>query len=294
MGKLIDSFMSAIEKSNAPAVARATRILKKVFKEDVDGDVTSADKIADVRARLPMKKKIKKAKIGYMGDGPTHDGGCKRSPVEEPVSEDASTGATNAADFSNDFGTDTPRLPTELGSLDGNKSMGMWGGTDVITMTMFNAFIKADRKPKPMHKALNHDFEKRAGASDSGDSTIKDPVKISPWDSYVPSQEFITKSQTVDKVKVRAGIAREQMRRDRAKELTALVKKAFIDSLDNKLNPDVHKSKVAKVLAQYADIGKVGKDEKKDHEETDPTKPTVDKEMKGDNYKDVKPNRGSK
>jgi len=291
MTKLIDSFMAEIERMNDPAVKKAKKILNKVFKEDADGDVTSASNIADVRERIPMKKKVKKTKIGHGGDGPTHDGGCKRYPVHE----DATAGSTNAADFSNDFGTDTPRLPTVTGSLDGNKSMGMWGGTSVITMSMFNAFLDTGKKKKvsdekPIHYALNTDYEDKAEHSGHGDSTTLEPVKRSPFDAYVPSQKFVFSADKIDKIERRAGVERELKRRQEAKKLTAIAKQAYLDSIDTikPIDPVKSKDKVDSALKKYSDTGKVGKDEKKPHTETDPRKGKAEKELQGPNSRDVK------
>jgi len=96
---------------------------------------------------------------------------------------EATPGSTNTTSFSNDFGTDSPRLPSELGDLSGKKSLGMGSGfinfnlelTDVVTGKKFNLL-----------RVLNTD-----GQQHHGDSTMTPPVIKSPYNEYTHDGRFV-------------------------------------------------------------------------------------------------------
>jgi hypothetical protein len=230
---------------------------------------TAAGDIADVRSRLGEPKKKKKMK-GH-GNNPLYvDRGSLFRSFVTGVKETASPATTNVVDFSNDFGTDTPRLPSEFGSLDGRKSLGMFGGTDVISLELFNAFIEGAQR-RDFYKSLNQHGLDEEGLTPPADSTTHDPIAVSPWDAYVPSQEFILKQEQekLDKEETRAASSRERERRENGRELTDSMQKAYVGSIQRAAHaddPDAigHAQGAKKHHDDYGDTDRtVGKDEKK-------------------------------
>jgi len=244
------------------------------MKETATAGATSAGNIADVRTTIgkprPVRDKKKKKMKGH-GNNPLYvDRGPLFPSFARRVNETASDGSTNSADFSNDFGTDTPRLPSEFGSLDGKKSVGMYGGTDDISLELFNVFITGDSR-SPLYTALNQDGLDRKGISQDGDSTVHDPVSISPWDAYIQAQRFIfqDEQEKLNKRDTRASIIRERDRRESARKLTDSMQKAYINSIRRNLHQDDPKAIGLGKGAEehqddYGDTDQtVGKDEKK-------------------------------
>jgi len=215
------------------------------MKEDATAGATSAGSIADVRTTIGTPKPVRKKKKKMRGHGnnPLYvDRGSLFAEFARRIAgiaEDATAGATSTVTFSNDFGTDTPRLPSEFGSLDGKKSVGMYGGTDDISLDLFNAFVSGDNR-HPLYTALNQDGLGREGISHDGDSTVHDPVSISPWDAYIQAQRFIfqDEEEKLDKRDTRASIIRERDRRESARRLTDAMQKAYIDSVRKNLHQD--------------------------------------------------------
>jgi len=115
----------------------------------------------------------------------------------------------------------------------------MYGGTDDVSPSLFNVFISG-AKPKNLYSALNQDGLDKKGISHDGDSTVQDPVAISPWDAFVQTQNFIfTKEQKkIDKRETRASIIRERTRRKNARDLTDAMQKAYIDSVTKAKHQD--------------------------------------------------------
>ncbi len=231
---------------------------------------TTAGDIADVRSRLGEPKKKKKKMKGH-GNNPLYgDRGALFRRFVTGVKETATAGTTNVVDFSNDFGTDTPRLPSEFGSLDGRKSLGMFGGTDRISLELFNAFVEGAMR-KELYNSLNQHGLDDKGISHDGDGTVHDPVAVSPWDAYVPSQEFIMKQEQekLDKEETRASSSRERERRESGRALTDSMQKAYVDSVRGKHHKDDpsavgHGHGAKRHHDDYGDTDQtVGKDEKK-------------------------------
>ncbi len=247
--------------------------LRRSVKEDATAGATSAGNIADVRTTIgkPRPVRDKKLKKKKMKNPLYHDPGPLFPDLVRRISENATPGGTSTTAFSNDFGTDTPRLPSEFGSLDGQKSLGMYGGTDDVSPSLFNVFISG-AKPENLYSALNQDGLDKKGISHDGDSTVQNPVAISPWDAFVQTQNFIfTKEQKkIDKRETRASIIRERTRRKNARDLTDAMQKAYIDSVTKAKHQDdlsivgVGGHGAKKDLEDYGDTDQtVGKDEKK-------------------------------
>jgi len=173
----------------------------KAANEDADAGTTTAGDIADVPMPLGNQKKPKKKKV---------------------VKETATAGSTNTADFSNDFGTDTPRLPSELGDLTGKKSIGMWGGYNDYNMTIIDPFTG---KKYELLRILNNQGKKCPGSS-----TTNPPVSRSPYDEYVKGGKFIlNKPGNYSPAK-----KHEMNTRAQHKKLKDILQKAFFDNMYGK------------------------------------------------------------
>lgn len=215
---------------------RELRALK--IKEDATAGATSAGSIADVRGVIGIgsleRRKKKDNKHLYKDKG----------KIFHRVTENATADSTNMATIipggASEFGTETPRIPSEFGDLTGHKSWGMWGGLDDITFKLLNAFIRGDVL-KDHHTALNKDGLNKKGLTPSGDSTTKDPVSVSPWDAWVPDGEFIFQDEEKKQSKrdTRAGLIAEKERRTASFELTKILKKTYMNSLDGKFPNDL-------------------------------------------------------
>ena len=228
-------------------MSRLGEIFNKMT-EDADAGTTSAGDIADVRTRLPIgtterpKKKKKKNPL-------YRDSGMLFRALEAmaDLKETATAGSTGTTTFSGnsgaDFGTDTPRIPSELGDLTGEKSHGMWGGVEEITYATMNAYVAArDKKTRitpeqadgyEAYEPLNDDGYDRLikNKGHYGDSTTTAPVQKSPFDTFVPSGEFVLSKDRADAIAGRAGVKKEQERRELNHKLRLLAQANFINAL---------------------------------------------------------------
>ena len=228
-------------------MSRLGEIFNKMM-ETADAGTTSAGDIADVRTRLPIgtterpKKKKKKNPL-YRDSGMLFRALEAMAALEEA----ATAGSTGTTTFSGnsgaDFGTDTPRIPSELGDLTGHKSHGMWGGVEEITYATLNPYVAArDKKIKmtpaeadgsEAYEALNDDGHDRLlkNKGHYGDSTTTAPVQKSPFDTFVPDGEFVLSKDRADAIEGRAGIKKEQERRALNQKLRLLAQANFINAL---------------------------------------------------------------
>lgn len=227
-------------------MSRLAEIFNKMM-ETADAGTTSAGDIADVRTRLPIgtteRPKKKKKKNPLYRDA----GMLFRALEAMALRETATGGSTGVTTFSGnsgaDFGTDTPRIPSELGDLTGHKSWGMWGGVERITDFTLNPYVAAREKKTKMtpaqadgqaiYASLNNDGLDRLQKSQGhyGDSTTRQPVEKSPFDTFVPDGEFVLSRKRADAIEGRAGVKKEQERRDLNQKLRLLAQANFINAL---------------------------------------------------------------
>lgn len=147
---------------------------------------------------------------------------------KKKLAESATAGSTNTTDFGNDFGTNTPRLPSEQGSLDGKKSMGMGSGFTEYNLKIKDPFTGKTYK---LLRVLN-----KQGHVHDGGSTTKHPVKRSPYDEYVKGAEFKFKDSERGKAR-----KHEINTRKEHKKLRDILQQAFVDSIHPEKIPDVKK-----------------------------------------------------
>jgi len=160
---------------------------------------------------IAPKKKKKKARK------------AKNDTALKAIKETATAGAVNVADFSNDFGTDSPRLPSERGDLTGKKSLGMGSGFTEYNLRINDPFT--GKKYNLLNVLNTH------GRNHAGGSTTQVPVVHSPWNEYVPSQEFILQQDLEKQGRRKKAVKHEKNTRKEHRALRDILHKAFIDSI---------------------------------------------------------------